>query len=245
MHNCSDSVWSMADLCTVHTGTAAKKRAWNGACFFVTMATSGRKQYFLQGISRSLCGMLPGCRWPWARSSAYHVLSSLFNLPQLPCCASCCMTSLRDWQTPVLTDAPDFPWHGAGGKRGSCLWRLVRMERMDGGAPSSCLLPPTCTASTPMNLKGLYGKGRSLSEKKKPKVLASFWPHAMPEGWAGPDFLWTNLFPWCNCGSILKIMFNEVLFPFLLLLLSNIWPQYWESKALYLLWGMCTSVEPG
>lgn len=168
----SESVWSRADLCTHALA----------ALFRPCCQEKSPKQ-----------GLLPCChgntRWE-AASSTRHGAEPLrdaarssagcvspLRLLLLPCCAR----HHHHFWGPV--GAPDLPQCGAGGKRGSCLGRLVGMERFQ----AAVLMPPTCTAFTLTQLSGLCGVGSKLHKKtpnqtSNPKVLASFRPHAMPRG---------------------------------------------------------------
>lgn len=87
IHHYSESVWGRADI-HPRIGRSLQTllpRAWNGACFPITMATLSGKQHFLQGIALNLCEMLPGCRWPRTRSSVHYVLAAPLSPPQLSC----------------------------------------------------------------------------------------------------------------------------------------------------------------
>jgi len=131
--------------------TAAKKRARNGACFPVAMATPGVKQHFLQGMALSLCEMLPGCSGQGPG-----------QCPPPP-----------PWL--LLETSGLMAWCGAGGEWGNCLWRLVGMEGSQAAAP----LPPTstCLHCDPTQWALLCGRWFTLkipTKSKNPKLLT---PH--------------------------------------------------------------------
>lgn len=76
--------WLMHHALAAPFRHCCQEKSMKQACFSITMATLGGKQHFLQGISLSLCEMLPGHGWPRAQSDACHVLLSPLSLPRVP-----------------------------------------------------------------------------------------------------------------------------------------------------------------
>lgn len=142
IHDYSESVWSRADLRT-HALAApfrhcCQEEPKTGPVSPSPWQRRVGKQHFLQGIAPSLCATLPGRRWPGARSSARHMLPSPLGLPQPPCCAG--HHHDFSWR-PVGTGARRWPRLAPAQGRSKarrCPWRLMEMEGMDGGSPSSC-----------------------------------------------------------------------------------------------------------
>lgn len=124
----------------------AKKRALNKACFPVAMATPGGKQHLVPGMALSCWEMLPGPVPAVCYPSGF-------------CCCPAVPTTTTTFWGPV--GAPDLPQCVTGGKRGSCLGRLVGMER----SQAAVLMPPTCTAFTLTQPSGLCGVGNKLPQK--------------------------------------------------------------------------------